>query len=150
MASSASVSGCLSSVSATSLQSRPFYVQGMENDPEDIFDVVSVGPPFQYVIPSFDVLAVELRQMRIVGRHQVTGEEKNYDLFVRNEASLCRSYPARMTVKDLLVIQVYKRVCMELVLLIQRFFLHVTVSAPPGIVQYRLLIMHINNSLVNN
>ena len=61
MASSASVSGCLSSVSATSLQSRPFYVQGMENDPEDIFDVVSVGPPFQYVIPSFDVLAVELR-----------------------------------------------------------------------------------------
>ena len=52
--------------------------------------------------------------MRIVGRHQVTGEEKNYDLFVRNEASLCRSYPARMTVKDLLVIQVYKRVCMLL------------------------------------
>ena len=100
------VPGCLSSVSATSLQSRPYYVQGMEDDPDDIFNVVSVGPPFQYVIPSFDVLAVELRQMRIVGRHQVTGVEKQYDLFVRNEASLCRSYPARMTVKDVLLIQV--------------------------------------------
>ena len=39
------------------------------------------GRRFRYVIPSFDVLAVELRQMKTVGQLQigqlqVTGEEK--------------------------------------------------------------------------
>ena len=66
--------------------------------------MTSVGPPFQYVIPSFDVLSMELRQMRIIG---VLDEvEKSYDLFVRNELSLCRGYPGRMTVKDYCIIEV--------------------------------------------
>ena len=94
----------LTSVSVAPLRTRPSYVQGMEDDPEDCFDVVSIGPPFSYVIPSFEVLAVELRQMKILG--QLDGVEKHHDLFIRNEASLCRSYPARMTVKDVVVIEV--------------------------------------------
>lgn len=39
----ATSSSTLSAVSAAPLQSRPSYIQGMEDDPEDIFDVVSVG-----------------------------------------------------------------------------------------------------------
>ena len=42
--------------------------------------------------------------MRIIG---VLDEvEKSYDLFVRNELSLCRGYPGRMTVKDYCIIEV--------------------------------------------
>ena len=77
---------------------------GLENEPEDVFDVTAVGPPFQYVIPGFEVLAVELRQMRILG--VLDEEEKSYDLFIRNEASLRRAYPERMTVKDYCMIEV--------------------------------------------
>ena len=91
----------LSCVSVAPLSTRPWYVQGMEDDPNAMFDVVSLGPPFSYVIPSFDVLAVELRQMVIVGQEE--GVEAHYDLFVRNNVSLRRSYPARMTVKDFVV-----------------------------------------------
>ena len=58
-------------------------MKGVEDDPDDVFDVVSVGPPFLYVIPSFDVLRVELRQLRIVG--DLDGVEKLYDLFARNK-----------------------------------------------------------------
>ena len=32
--------------------------------------------------------------------------EKGYDLFIRNEASLCQAYPERMTVKDNCTIEV--------------------------------------------
>ena len=99
-------SSTLSAVSAAPLQSRPSYVRGMEDDPEDIFDVVNVGPVFKYVIPSFNVLALDLRRMKIVGKHRISGDEKRYDLFIRNDSSLLRSYPARMTVKDLVVIGV--------------------------------------------
>ena len=94
----------LSSVSIAPLSTRPFYVPGMENDPEDMFDVISVGPPFQYVVPSFEVLAVEIRQIKITG--QQLGVIKNYDLFIRNDSSICRAYPARMAVKDVVVIEV--------------------------------------------
>lgn len=77
---------------------RPSYVAGLENEPEDVFDVIAVGPPFQYVILGFNVLTVELRQMRILGK--LDEVEKTYDLCVRNESSLCRAYPERMTVQE--------------------------------------------------
>ena len=84
----------------------PKLHQGMEDDPEDVFDVVSVGQPFRYVIPSFDVLAMEVRKIKIVGQHRLSFEEKCYDLFIRNNSSLIRPYPARLTVTNLVVIEV--------------------------------------------
>lgn len=94
----ATSSSTLSALSATPLLSRPSYIQGMEDDREDIFDVVSVGLVFKYIIPSFDVLTLDLRHMKIVGQHQISGDEKRYNLLIRNDSSLLRSYPARMTV----------------------------------------------------
>ena len=92
----------LSAVATSPLQTRPGYILGMEEDPDDIFHM-TVGRTFCYVIPSFDVLAVRLCQMKIVGQHQLSGEQKQYDLFVRDDASLCRSYPSRMTVKQVVI-----------------------------------------------
>lgn len=57
----------LYAVTVVPLAERPSYVVGSESDPDDVFDVIAVGPPFQYIIPGFDVLAVELRQMHILG-----------------------------------------------------------------------------------
>ena len=50
-----------------------------------------------YVIPSFAVLSVELRQMRIKWI-QSEEAEATYDVFVCNDSSLCRVYPAWMNV----------------------------------------------------
>ena len=43
------------------------------------FCLLSIGEPFTYTIPSFDVLAVELRLIRIPGCDG-SGEEKVFDL----------------------------------------------------------------------
>ena len=95
----------LSSVRLVPLKSRPTYNEADDELPDDIFYVLSVGPPFLYVIPTFDVLSVELRQMRI---HGVTeqGESHIYDVFIRNDPSLARSYPAWITVMDAVVVDV--------------------------------------------
>ena len=58
--------------------------------------------PFQHVIPSFQFLSVELRQVRVKG-YTTKGEEKTYDMFVRNEPSLCRAHPAWTMAKDVTV-----------------------------------------------
>ena len=91
-------SSSLSAVSAAPLHNRPGYVQGIEDDQDDVFDVVSVSPPFKYVIPTFDVLTVELRHMTIIGQHISSGDKARYDLLIRSDPSLTRSYPVRMTV----------------------------------------------------
>jgi len=68
--------------------------------------VNSIGDPFMYVIPSFDVLAVELRLILISGYSRIDGEEKHLALFIRNHDSLCRAYPSLMTIKDYTIIEV--------------------------------------------
>ena len=45
------------------------------------------------MIPSFQFLSVELRQIRVKG-YIPDGEARMYDMFVRNEPSLCRAHPA--------------------------------------------------------
>ena len=67
--------------------------------------VLPVGMPFRYVIPSFDVIAIEMRQMKIKG-YTTDGEERNYDIFIRNDPSLCRLYPVWMVIRDGTVIEV--------------------------------------------
>ena len=86
----------LSSVSVAPVTSRPSYVPGAG---DDVIDVLSLGPPFPYIIPSFDVLRVELRQMKVAV--VMGGVDTNYDLFIRNQPSLSPTYPARMTVKGI-------------------------------------------------
>ena len=58
-----------------------------------------------HVIPSFDVLQVELRQMPIRA-YTADDEEKHYDFFIRNSPSLCTLYPAWMVVKDATIVKV--------------------------------------------
>ena len=55
--------------------------------------MLNVGPPFRYVIPSFDVISVGLRQIVIHGATP-EGEEHTYDVFVCNDPSLSRPLPA--------------------------------------------------------
>ena len=96
----------VSGVSFAPISTRPWHYEGVEDEPEDCVCALSVGPPFTYVIPSFDLLRVELRQMCVKAYTAQEGEEKQYDFFIRNSQSLCRSYPAWMIVKDATIVKV--------------------------------------------
>lgn len=89
----------LSCVSFAPKSMRPEFDHSVDDEPADCVCILSVGVPFRYVIPSFDVLCVEMRQMRIKG-YTAEGEERTYDMFIRNDPSLCRPYPAWMTILD--------------------------------------------------
>jgi hypothetical protein len=84
---------------------RPFYDPKSEDDVKDCFSVLGIGPPFPFVIPSFDVLSVELKPLRIHGATP-QGEEHTYDGFIRNDPSLSHSLPAWMTVMDSTIVDV--------------------------------------------
>ena len=68
--------------------------------------VLSAGIKFLYVLPGFDVLGVELRHIKTKGWGKMGTEEQTYDIFIRNDVSLCRTYPTVMIVKDLTVVKV--------------------------------------------
>ena len=63
------------------MSARPSYVG---DQAADEFTVLSIGSPFHYIIPSFDVLSVELCQIRIVGMQEKDRTGSIYDIFVRN------------------------------------------------------------------
>ena len=75
------------------------------NKPNDEVLVLSVGPPFWYNIPSFDLLAVELRQMKVKG-YTSEGEEKHCDIFIRNLHSFTCVYPVWMAIRDATIVDV--------------------------------------------
>ena len=58
------IAGSLANVRLVPLMSR--LTEDMPGH-KDYFYVLSVGPPFEYVIPGFDLLAVDLREMRVQG-----------------------------------------------------------------------------------
>jgi len=60
---------------------KEFRLDGFGED--DNFWVISVGDLFLYVIPSFDVLAVEPRQIQIKGYDRTDGKVRRYDLLIR-------------------------------------------------------------------
>ena len=66
MAVATSQTSCLDCLSFASIGSHPFYDSSTEEDP-DCVCAISIGVPFKFIIPSFDVLSVELRQMKIKG-----------------------------------------------------------------------------------
>ena len=57
-----------------------------------------------YTIPNFEVLAVELRQIR-VERAMEGGETEKYDAFIRSDSELCHNYPATVYARDTFVIE---------------------------------------------
>ena len=86
--------------------SRPQYGPSSDNEPDDcVRGLLSVGLPFRYVIPIFDNIAIEMWQMKVKG-YTTDGEECNYDIFIRNNPSLCRLYPVWMVIRDGTVIEV--------------------------------------------
>lgn len=73
---------------------------------EEKIAILSVGVPFEYAIPYFDVLAVELRQIKVERqlKDQVTTER--FDAFIRNDATLNCTYPTSFFVTDSFFIEV--------------------------------------------
>ena len=57
---------------------RPLYDHSRDEDEDDEVCVVSIGRPFRYIIPSFNVIAVELGQIRIRG-YNSEGKGETYD-----------------------------------------------------------------------
>ena len=47
--------------------SHPQYDLSADDEPHNCVCVLSVGEPFHYVIPSFDVIAIEMRQLKVKG-----------------------------------------------------------------------------------
>ena len=93
-------------VSKAPMCSRPWYHPGVEDDQEDCVCVLSIGPPFYYTIPSFDVLQVQLMQLRVMG-YDSKGEEQHYDFFIRYDPSLSHGKcPAWMRIKDAAIVKV--------------------------------------------
>jgi len=78
-----------------------------EKSDDDEVTVLCAGSTFVYMIPSLDnVLGLPLRQLKIQGFSRKDGKKLMYDVFIRNCRSLERSYPAKMTIKDVAVIEV--------------------------------------------
>ena len=106
VASSSSSSSCIASIFPAPVSSRLRDHSDDDQDDDEVC-ILTVGKPFRYTIPSFDVIAVELRQVRLKG-YNSDGDELTYDGFIRNDISLSRSYPTWMTVKDGTIIDVRK------------------------------------------
>ena len=75
-----------------------------END--HCVSVLAVGEKILYVLPGFDVLSIELRHILIKGTPRIGRPEETYDLFVRNDFDLSRSYPCEMILKEVTIVKV--------------------------------------------
>ena len=71
--------------------------------------ILSAGEKFLFGLPGFDVLGVELWHIKIKGFGIIGPEEENFDLFIKNDISLCRSYPATIVVKDITIVKASDR-----------------------------------------
>ena len=76
------------------------------NNHDDEVLVLSVGQPFRYNIPSFDLLVVEPRKMKVKGSTS-EGEEKHYDIYIRNLRSFTHVYPVWMAIRDATILLMY-------------------------------------------
>ena len=72
--------------------SRPGYNPSTDDVGDDVIAAISVGPVFRYIIPSFSVLAVQMRQMRMKA-FNLSGQEVTHDIFIRSDSSLNGAYP---------------------------------------------------------
>ena len=70
---------------------------------EEKVAVLSVGMAFEYVLPFFDVLAVELRQVQI--ERQLNDATERFDAFIRNDNDIDLMYPSSLLVTDAFFIE---------------------------------------------
>ena len=89
--------------------SQRYSTFAQELIPDESIGILSAGEKFLYVLPGFDILGIELRHIKVKGFGLIGAEEENFDLFIKNDASLCRSYPAAIVVKDITVVKVSNR-----------------------------------------
>ena len=75
---------------------------------QEVTCILSAGMKFLYVLPGFDVLGIELRHIKVKGFGKTGNEEDTFDMFIKNDISLLRSYPAALIIKDLAVVMVLK------------------------------------------
>ena len=73
---------------------------------QEITCILSVEKRFLYVLPGFDVLEIELRHIKIKRFGKIGNEEDTFNMFIRNDISLLRSYPTAVIIKDLVVVKV--------------------------------------------
>lgn len=70
--------------------------------------ILSIGEQFKYIIPNFEVLAVNMRQVKLERESEETGLDEQFDAFIRDDEWLRRSYPAYVDVTDAFIIKVYR------------------------------------------
>ncbi len=80
---------------------------------EELWTILSIGKPFMYNIPNFEIMAIELRQIKVEVEVANNGLESEmemecFDAFVRCDAGLCRSYPSTLNPKTTFAVQVPK------------------------------------------
>ena len=68
--------------------------------------ILSIGEQFKYIIPSFEVLAVKMRQVKLERENEDSGLDEQFDAFIRDDKWLRRCYPADITVTDAFIIKV--------------------------------------------
>jgi len=68
--------------------------------------ILSAGEKFLFVLPGFDFLAIALWHIKVKGFGLIGAEEENFDLFIKNDISLCRLYLAAVVVKDMTAVKV--------------------------------------------
>ena len=74
--------------------------------PGEEIAILSVGVSFEYGIPYFDVLAVELHQIKVERQLKDQVTTKRFDAFIRNDATLNCMYPKSFFVMDSFFIEV--------------------------------------------
>lgn len=72
---------------------------------QEITSILSAGKRFLYVLPGFDVFGIELRHIKVKGFGKIGNEEDTFDMFIRNDISLLRSYLTAVIIKDLVVVK---------------------------------------------
>ena len=74
----------------------------------DAVCILLPGTKFLYVLPGFDVLEVELCHIKVKGFGKIGNDEDIFDLFIKNDNSLSRSYPTALIIKDVTIVTVFK------------------------------------------
>jgi len=69
----------------------------------DVTVLAAARDEFMHIIPSFDVVAIPLKHLRVKG---ISGQELEYDIFIHNCSSLDRHYPAQLIIKDVVIVKV--------------------------------------------
>ena len=90
-----------SSIFYTPPASRLSLLHPDDRDDDPMFYMESVCSLFLYNIPSFNVISVSLRHLKV----KEDGKETLYDLFIRNDESLFPELPALIAVKDSTIVR---------------------------------------------